>query len=392
MTRRIALGLLVLAGLGSGCRVLDGGLLPGSVPLPPPRWCGIYPTVLIPWDCRGGVDEAALARQIETQLAGGVHGLLVLGTIGEGDYADMAERAQVIRVAVGTARGRVPVIVGVHTCDLALARAQLIQAKELGASAVLVKYIGNPQASFPEVLGFVNDLCQMQALPVFYYHYPSQTKLSLTPEEVAQILLLPGVVGIKESTLDLKETAQHMALTAGHNKTFLSGTALNLTQFMALGGHGAMCPEAVVLPAQTVQAYSLWAQGYALDAREVQKSLFVMAPLLSGGFTREGMARRLMLLTQDRGIAMPMGGAQPQARLKATVDALIVPMSAYVKPPLPQLSWHDQRKVSSAVPRIQAVQYSGLRRGVGMTTVAPVGTTSNYWPFAGVEPPRTIQP
>jgi 4-hydroxy-tetrahydrodipicolinate synthase len=390
MTRRFVLILLVVPFLSGGCHLLDGGPPPGclNAPPPPPSWCGIYPTVVIPWDCKGGVDEPALAKQIEAQILGGVHGLLVLGTIGEGDYADMTERAQVIRVSVRASRGRVPVVAGIHTSDLAAAKAQMTQAQELGASAVLVKHIGNPQACFPEVLGFFHELCQMRALPIFYYHYPSQTGLKLSPQEVAQILLLDGVVGIKESTLDLKETEQHILLTAGHGRTFLSGTALNLTQFMAIGGHGAMCPEALVLPAQTVQAYQFWAQGYALDAREVQKRLFVVAPLLRGGFTREDSARRVMMFTQDRQIALPMGNDQPQARLKATLNAIVVPMSAYVKPPLPQLSWHDQRKVSSAVPKIQAVQYASIRQSAGMTTTPAIGSTSSYWPFMGVAPPR----
>src|SRR5262249_43413822 len=204
---------------------------------PPCRWGGIYPTVVAPFDC-DGIDTTSLEKQLRHELAGGVQGLLVLGTIGEGEFVNDVEQAQTITTPAKVAAGCVPVVVGIHTCDLDTARAQLLQAKQLGADAVLVKYIGNPRASPGEVLGFFAALSDLHALPIFYYHYPSQTKLHLEPQHVANILGLPEVVGIKESTLNLREVQEHMRLLCGQGKVFLSGTALNLTQFIQLGGHG----------------------------------------------------------------------------------------------------------------------------------------------------------
>ena len=232
MTLPRACSLLVFSLVITGCRteMTTCCTPPSPAPVAQCSWRGIYPTVVTPWCCDRGVDEASLAAQIHFQLKHGVHGLLVLGTIGEGEYATLEERAQVIRVAVGQTQGCVPVVVGIHTCDCTVAKTQLQQAKELGASAVLVKYLGRPCASYPEVYGFYQELVAQAAqncLPIFYYHYPRQTGLKLSPSEVAQILLIPGVVGIKESTLDLKEVEAHIALTCGRSKVFLSGTALN---------------------------------------------------------------------------------------------------------------------------------------------------------------------
>jgi 4-hydroxy-tetrahydrodipicolinate synthase len=329
---------------------------PAAVCAPCP-WAGIYPTVLAPWNCHGGVDEAALAAQIRYQLQGGVHGLLVLGTVGEGEYACMAERVKIIRVAVQTTAGCVPVVVGIHTCNLDLARAQLLQAKELGAQAVLVKYVGHPHACFEDVMAFFQSLDQLRLLPIFYYHYPSQTELKLTPHEVAQILLLPGVVGIKESTLDLQETQAHIDLTFGHARAFLSGTGLNLTQFLAIGGHGAMCPEAALLPGLTVQVYQAFVQGDPHTARELQECLFVLAPLMTSGTVTETAARTLVMCAQDHHVRLPMRGDHPQARLKAALDCLGVPTLPAVKCPLPPLHWRDRLKVNQAVQKIRSSEH-----------------------------------
>jgi 4-hydroxy-tetrahydrodipicolinate synthase len=312
-------------------------------------WAGIYPTVVTPWCCTGGVDEPALAAQIDYQLKNGVQGLLVLGTIGEGEYATLEERSQVIRVAVGQAKGCVPVVVGIHTCNCEAARVQMRQARELGAQAVLVKYAGRPGACYAEVFGFFQDLAATGCLPIFYYHYPSQTGLKLAPGEVSQILLIPGVIGIKESILDLKEVEAHIAMTRGHGRIFLSGTTLNLTQFMARGGHGAMGPEVVLMPGKAVACYRAMCAGDADTARCLQKELFAVASVLRGGITSKHMAQAAVMTTQDHHIKLPMGSSHPQARLKYALNFLCVPTSPQVKCPLPPLSAHDRWKVERAM-------------------------------------------
>src|SRR5205085_6490217 len=119
-------------------------------------------------------------------------------------------------------------------------------------------------------------------LPILYYHYPSDTHLKLSPAEVADIVKLPNVIGAKISTLDLREFEAIAAHTKCCGKVYLTGTALNLTQFMDAGGNGAMCPEAVLLPAKTVCVFRLWCDGQHDAARDAQKELFVLSPVLRG--------------------------------------------------------------------------------------------------------------
>jgi 4-hydroxy-tetrahydrodipicolinate synthase len=309
--------------------------------------------VLLPFGCGCDVDEVSLEAQLRYQLAGGVSGVLVLGSIGEGEYATPLVREQMIRTTVRVVHGCVPVIVGIHTCDLELAKAQLLQARDLGATAVLVKYKGNPRASGCAVLAFYQCLSDLAVLPIFYYHYPSDTGLKLSPEQLARVIRLPGVVGAKISTLNLKEFEELAARTRGCGKAYLSGTALNLTQFMDAGGHGAMCPEAAVLPGPTVCAFRHYCQGQHSAAREAQEKLFVLAPLLRGGLATEGTARKKVMVSQDLGLTLPLQDSRPQARLKAALDGLGVPTSSRVSCPLPGLSSHDRALVGRAVAKIR---------------------------------------
>jgi 4-hydroxy-tetrahydrodipicolinate synthase len=322
-------------------------------------WAGIYPTVVMPFCHDGQIDAPSLERQIHFHVRGGVRGVLVLGTIGEGEYATLEERAQVIATAVRAAGPSVPVVVGIHTYKLDCAAIQVHQAKELGAAAVLVKFIGKPQASVAEVLGFYSALCDLSPLPIFYYHYPSETKLHLSAQDVAHIISLPGIVGIKESTLNLREVRDHICLTRGQGKTFLSGTALNLTQFMDLGGHGAMCPEAVLLPGPTVQAYAAYRRGCRDEARSIQSEFFEMIPILRARPTPPAMARLMLTSAQDHMMPVPMGKDQPQARLKAALNFMDLQTPVCVKCPLPPLTCHDRKQVESAVSRLVSIDWCG---------------------------------
>jgi 4-hydroxy-tetrahydrodipicolinate synthase len=316
-------------------------------------WAGIYSVVLTPF-CAGGVDEASLAQQIQYQLHGGVNGFLVLGTIGEGQYTTLEERAQVIATAVRVACGK-PVIAGIHTCRLDEAIAQVLQAHELGASAVLVKYLGNPHAAVSEVFSFYAALCDLHALPIFYYHYPSETGLKLTAEEVAAVLNLEGMAGIKESTLNLPEEATHIRLT---HKAVLTSTALNLTQVLELGGQGAMCPEAVLLPGPTVQVYDAYVHGRHDEARALQKELFATVPITSTRRTPPALVRVVEMSAADHTMALPLRPEHPQAQMKVALDCLGVPMSAAVKCPLPPLTERERKKVEATVSCLKTIDWS----------------------------------
>lgn len=350
--RVVILIVVLLNTLPGACA--HGGPLPGVCATCP--WCGIFPTVVTPF-CGQGVDIAALEGQIHYQLQGGCRGVLVLGTIGEGQYVDAQERTETIRTAVHAAGGA-PVIVGIHTCDLNIAQSEMLQARELGAAAVLVKYLGNPGASAGEVLAFYTALADMHALPILYYHYPAQTGLHLSPEAIARILGLPGVVGIKESTLNLREMKDHMRLTRSLGRCYYTATALNLTQFLEIGGSGAMCPEAVLLPAEVVRAYTSWKCGHQDEARALQKALFVVAPVVSNGRLPVMLVRPLEMAAADHEMTLPLSAdSHPQAKIKAALNCLGVPTPVLVKCPLPPLSRRDKRTVERTCRELHATDW-----------------------------------
>src|SRR2546428_3484119 len=102
------------------------------------RIAGVLVELASPLKRDGSVDEPAFARLVEHVLAGGVHGLLPLGSTGEGAALDEPARRTVLKAVVEAAAGRVPVICGVAQTNLQSARAEVEAAAHLGADAALV--------------------------------------------------------------------------------------------------------------------------------------------------------------------------------------------------------------------------------------------------------------
>ena len=298
---RLTLGLLPVLLALCGCQSLGhqcAAATAAGVDHSPCAWAGIYPTVVTPFSC-DGIDVASLEAQLRHELAGGVHGLLVLGTIGEGEYANEAERAEVIRTAVRVAAGCKPVVAGIHTCDLGVAQSQLHQARQLGAAAVLVKYAGNPRACPGEVLGFMAALSDMKALPIFYYHYPSQTGLKLSARDVADILLLPGVVGIKESTGSLDQASQ---IATCSNLTVLSGDDSLTLPLMSIGGRGVVSVVGNIVPRDMKALVKAYDAGKVREALDWHKKLFPLCRDMLGVATNPIPLKAAMkLLGRDSG-------------------------------------------------------------------------------------------
>src|SRR5216683_6948183 len=99
---------------------------------------GVLPALVSPLHKDGTADEAGIKRLVEHVIAGGVNGLLPLGSTGEGASLGERTRSQILRCVVEASAGRVPVICGVARSNLEAALAQVGAASRLGASAALV--------------------------------------------------------------------------------------------------------------------------------------------------------------------------------------------------------------------------------------------------------------
>ncbi len=236
-----------------------------------PLFRGVFPALITPFR-DGQLDEDAFVALVERQIAGGVHGLVPVGTTGETATLSHDEHRRVVELCVETARGRVPVIAGAGSNSTREAIELAGHAKAVGADAALVvtPYYNRPsQEGIYRHYEAINTEVQ---LPVLIYNVPSRTSSDITNETLARLAKLPNIIGIKDATGDMTR-ASFQRLMCGPDWVMLSGDDPTALGYIAHGGHGCISVTANVAPKACADFYNACLEGDFGAARAHQDKL-----------------------------------------------------------------------------------------------------------------------
>jgi len=218
---------------------------------------GIIPPMVTPLTDRDGLDSEGLERLVSHMLAGGVHGLFILGTTGEAPSLSYRLRRELIEQTCQLVAGRVPVLVGITDTSF-VESVQLARfAADAGAQAVVLASPYYFPAGQPELIEYIQHLVPELPLPVFLYNMPSHTKLVFEPDTVRAAADIPGVAGLKDSSANMIYFHQLQMLLADHDEfSLLIGPEELLGETLLLGGHGGICGGANLRPQLYVDLYN----------------------------------------------------------------------------------------------------------------------------------------
>lgn len=245
---------------------------------------GVLPALITPLHRDGTADEAGIGRLVEHVMAGGVHGLLPLGSTGEGASLGEKTRRQVLQCVIDCAAGRVPVICGVAQPHLEAARAEVAAAARLGAHAALVAppfYYPTDQAT---VLAFYHSLASESKIPILLYNIPQFTKVVSEPATVSQLAREGSIAGIKDSSRDF-EYFENVCLATRDVPSFriFTGSDTMLLPSLVMGGAGTICGAANVAPSWVVRIYESFRRAELETARAGQDALIELTIALRTG-------------------------------------------------------------------------------------------------------------
>jgi 4-hydroxy-tetrahydrodipicolinate synthase len=230
---------------------------------------------------RDTLDLPGLERLVEHILAGGVHGLFILGTTGEGPSLSYRLRCELIERVCGQVDGRVPVLVGVtDTAFVESVNLAGIAADEGAAAVVLAAPYYFP-AGQSELLEYLEHIVVEMPLPVFLYNMPSHTKIKFELDTLRRALALPNVLGLKDSSGDLGYFRQAAEVVQAHpGAALLMGPERLLADALALGGHGGVCGGANLLPRLFVELYAAASQGDSQRVARLQRRVEALGDTL----------------------------------------------------------------------------------------------------------------
>ncbi len=241
---------------------------------------GSIPALVTPFsgNC---VDEDSLRGLVEWQVEQGSSALVPCGTTGESATMSAEEQRRVIEITVEAAAGRVPVIAGCGSNNIAVAIEHLKAANEAGADAALIVtgYYNKPSQA--GLLAAYRALSESSELPIIVYNIPSRAVVDISVETLAALAKLPNIVGVKDATGNLgRVTAQRLA--CGPDFCQLSGNDETALGFNAMGGVGCISVTANVAPKLCSDFQKAMRDKRWDDALELQDRLY---PLHAALFT-----------------------------------------------------------------------------------------------------------
>jgi len=211
--------------------------------------------MITPLKSNDELDRQGVERLIEHIIGGGVHGLFLLGTNGEGPSLSYRIKKEFLKLSCEIIKGRVPVLVGITDSAFSGAIEMAEYSKSVGVDSVVVA----PPFYFPatesEMINYVEKMAAATPLPFVLYNMPMHTKINLTIPTIQRAKEL-GCIGIKDSSGDMANLYMLIdAFKDDQNFAVFAGTELYLPDAVMGGAHGAVAGGANVFPKLFVDLY-----------------------------------------------------------------------------------------------------------------------------------------
>jgi 4-hydroxy-tetrahydrodipicolinate synthase len=262
---------------------------------------GIIPPVATPMQANEDLDLPRLRWFLDRLLAGGVHGIFVLGTNSEFYALDETEKQQVIATAVAHIRGRAPVFAGTgaETTREAVRLTKMAEREGVDGVSVITPYFVNP--SQQEIYDHYRRIAETTALPVVLYNNPSTCGgVKIDVDTVARLAEIPNILAIKDSSGDLQNTIDYLRVVP-ERFSVLQGRDTLIYPALIFGARGAVPATANIAPALVVAIYEAFQKGDTAAAKAAQLRLFPLRLALNLGTAPGGVKAALTLLGEAIG-------------------------------------------------------------------------------------------
>jgi len=290
---------------------------------------GAFTALITPMKDSGEVDYEGFRRLIEFQIDEGIDGIVPLGTTGETPTLDEDEEEPLIKIAVETAKGKIPVVVGTGSNDTKHMKLYTERAKRLGADAALVV---TPYYNKPNDEGLLRhfEAAASVGIPIIVYNIASRTGRNIPTPLMEKIARIPGIAGVKEASGDINQMGDVIrevavpAMADGRKFWVLSGDDAMTLPLMALGGEGVISVISNVLPAKVKAMVSACVNCNFDEARKIH---FELLPFIKAAFIETNpipIKRAAALMGLPAGpVRLPLGKLSPASEVvlkKAMVD------------------------------------------------------------------------
>ena len=236
----------------------------------PCTWSGVFPAATTQFAAAMQVDLPATQRVQKALLDDGVHGLVLMGTVGEGNSLSAEEKRRVLRAAVEVSAGKVPVVVGVSEFTTATAANFARDAERLGADGLMVlpAMVYVPTAA--ELEYHFRAVAEASGLPIMLYNNPPSYRVNIDIATLRRLADVPNIVSIKESAPDTRRITD-IINEFGERFVVFAGLDDVAFEALTLGAKGWVSGLTNAFPAESLRFYQALRRGDLDDARRIYR-------------------------------------------------------------------------------------------------------------------------
>ena len=245
------------------------------------EWRGVFPALTTKFTAADEIDWAAMEKHLDLQLDAGVHGLIILGSLGENSTLSPEEKREMVRFFARIERRGRPLVAGIAESSTREAKAFARSAADAGADAFMLLPPMRYASDRRETLAYLADVAGATPLPVMLYNNPVAYGTDLTPEDFARLADNPRFEAIKESSADTRRIPEIRRL-AGDRFALFCGVDDLAYECFALGAVGWVAGLVVAFPQEAVQLWDLCQAGRWQEARALYEWFLPLLHLDTG--------------------------------------------------------------------------------------------------------------
>lgn len=231
-------------------------------------WKGVFPAACTQFHPDQSLDLPATMDHLDAMLASGVHGMVMLGTVGENCSLSYEEKLKVLRAAVTHIAGRVPVLTGVAEATTALACRFAQDAENAGVDGLMVLPAMVYKSDERETLEHFRQVAAATALPIMIYNNPVSYGVDILPATFKKLADIGNIVAIKESSEDPRRITD-LRNEVGDRFTLFCGVDDLFLESYVLGAEGWISGLVNAFPAENALIWDLCEAGRLEEARKI---------------------------------------------------------------------------------------------------------------------------
>ncbi len=233
-------------------------------------WHGVFPALTTKFTADDKLDLPLFEKNLNEQLAAGVNGTVLGGTLGEASILTTSEKEELVKFTVEKVAGKIPVVLNIAEGSTTEAVKQAKLAEAWGAKGLMLLPPMRYKPDHREAVTYFKAVANATTLPIMIYNNPVDYKTEVTLEMFEELAECPNIQAVKESTRDVSNVTR-MRNKFGDRFKLLCGVDTLAMEEILLGADGWVAGLVCAFPHETTAIFNLCKAGKIEEATKIYR-------------------------------------------------------------------------------------------------------------------------